>query len=254
MSILTERHGRVVLVRLNKPAQRNVLNRQFAQALLAALTPLDQDPEVGCVVITGSDDCFCAGADIKEMYALSAQQMVDEDYFAEWEEFASLRTPKIAAVAGYALGGGCELAMMCDLIYAADNAEFAQPEIKLGVMPGIGGTQRLTHLVGKNKAMEMVLTGRRVLATEAKEIGLVANVFPAEKLLEETLSIARVIAGYSKPAAIACREAVGQTAELSLQEGVRLERSQFHTLRAGPDAQEGMQAFIEKRSASFSHR
>ena len=192
--IIIEQQDRVVIVTLNRPAARNALNSDIMNALATELAPLDRDPGVGCFVLKGSDKAFAAGADIKEMADKSFPDMFGEDFFAAWDRLASFRTPKIAAVSGYALGGGCELAMMCDMIFAADTAMFGQPEIKLGVIPGMGGSQRLTKLVGKAKAMDMILTGRMMDAAEAERCGLVARIIPAEKLLEETLAAAQTIA------------------------------------------------------------
>ncbi|MCB0116447.1 MAG: enoyl-CoA hydratase [Caldilineaceae bacterium] len=254
MNILVERQDRVVVVKLNRPRALNALNSEMMGEIVEALRPLDRSAEVGCFVITGSEKVFAAGADIKEMAQKSYLDMVYEDFFAGWEAFAALRTPKIAAVAGYALGGGCELAMMCDLIYAADNAQFGQPEIKLGVIPGMGGSQRLTKLVGKAKAMDMILTGRTMDADEAERSGLVARVIPAEQLIEETLAAAHTIAGYGKPAVMAAREAVDRALELSLREGILYERRIFHALFATQDQREGMNAFVEKRDAVFAGR
>ena len=249
---IVERHERVVLVRLNRPQALNALNSESLGALMSILQPLDADPSVGCVVITGSDRAFAAGADIKEMQPQTFQQMHDADYFAGWEQFARLRVPRIAAVAGYALGGGCELAMMCDIIYAADNAKFGQPEIKIGVIPGMGGSQRLTRLIGRSKAMDMILTGRMMDAVEAEHAGLAARVFPLAELLPKTLEAAHTIASYGRTSVLAAREAVHCAEEMSLAEGVRLERRAFHALFATHDQKEGMQAFIEKRPPQFS--
>lgn len=249
--IIIEQQDRVVIVTLNRPAARNALNSEIMDALASDLAPLDRDPGVGCFVLKGSDKAFAAGADIKEMADKSFPDMFGEDFFAAWDKFASFRTPKIAAVSGYALGGGCELAMMCDMIFAADTAMFGQPEIKLGVIPGMGGSQRLTKLVGKAKAMDMVLTGRMMDATEAERCGLVARVLPAEKLLEETLKAAQTIAGYGKAATMAAREAVDRALEGGLREGILFERRIFHALFATQDQKEGMAAFIEKRPAQF---
>lgn len=251
MTILVERKGRVVVVKLNRPQALNALNSNVMQQMVAKLQPLDRDPEVGCFIITGSEKAFAAGADIKEMEGKSYMDMFYEDFFAGWDGFAALRTPKIAAVSGYALGGGCELAMMCDMIFAAESAKFGQPEIKLGVIPGIGGSQRLTKLVGKAKAMDMILTGRMMGAEEAERSGLVARVIPNKKLMDETLTAAEAIATYSKPAAMVAREAVDRALELSLQEGVLFERRTFHALFATEDQKEGMRAFIEKRKPAF---
>jgi enoyl-CoA hydratase len=217
-----------------------------------ALTPLDADPGVGCFVVTGSERAFAAGADITEMSGKSAADMLAEDYFAGWEAFAALRTPKVAAVAGYALGGGCELAMMCDMIIAADNAKFGQPEITLGVIPGIGGTQRLTRLVGKAKAMDMILTGRLIDAAEAERIGLVSRVVPADRLAAEANEVAERIAGFGKLAVTAARDCVDRALETGLSDGIRYERRVFHALFATEDQKEGMRAFKEKRQATFS--
>jgi enoyl-CoA hydratase len=222
--------------------------------LVDALTPLDGSPDVGCFVITGSERAFAAGADITEMSEKSAADMIAEDFFAGWEAFAALRTPKIAAVAGYALGGGCELAMMCDMIIAADNAKFGQPEITLGVIPGIGGTQRLTRLVGKAKAMDMILTGRLIDAHEADRIGLVSRVVPADRLAAEVDEIAEQIADYGKLAVTAARDCVDRALETGLTDGIRYERRVFHALFATDDQKEGMRAFKEKRKAVFNGR
>ncbi len=249
--IIVEHQGRVVVVTLNRPAARNALNTEIMRAMGEELAPLDRDPGVGCFVIRGSDKAFAAGADIKEMAEKSFSAMYNDDFFAGWERFASLRTPKIAAVSGYALGGGCELAMMCDMIFAADTAMFGQPEIKLGVIPGMGGSQRLTKLVGKSKAMDLILTGRMMDAAEAERCGLVARVVPADRLMEETMQAAQTIAGYGKAATTAAREAVDRALELGLREGIQFERRLFHALFATADQKEGMAAFIEKRSPNF---
>jgi enoyl-CoA hydratase len=249
-----ERDDRVVTVRLHRPEVLNALNSELLAELLDVLTPLDRDPEVGCFVITGSERAFAAGADIGEMAPKSSVDMFTEDYFAGWDSFAALRTPKIAAVAGYALGGGCELAMMCDFVIAADTAKFGQPEIKLGVIPGIGGTQRLTRLVGKAKAMDLILTGRLMGAEEAERAGLVARVVPADRLLTEATETASVIASYSKPTTMVAREAVERALEVGLSEGVHFERRTFHSLFATADQKEGMAAFLAKRPAQFTGR
>lgn len=249
--IVIEQQDRVVIVTLNRPAARNALNSQIMHALATELAPLDRDASVGCFVLRGSDKAFAAGADIKEMADKSFPEMFAEDFFAAWDRFASFRTPKIAAVSGYALGGGCELAMMCDIIFAAETAMFGQPEIKLGVMPGMGGSQRLTKLVGKSKAMDMILTGRMMDATEAERCGLVARVIPADKLMDEALTAAHTIAGYGKAATMAAREAVDRALEGGLREGLLFERRLFHSLFATADQKEGMAAFIEKRAPDF---
>lgn len=251
MIIQTEQIGRVVLVRLNRPEKLNALNSEVMFAITQTLTELDKSPNVGCFVITGSERAFAAGADIAEMSDKSYSEMLGIDYFSGWEAFCALRTPKIAAVSGYALGGGCELAMMCDLIYAAESALFGQPEIKLGVIPGIGGTQRLTRLVGRAKAMDLILTGRMMDALEAERAGLVARVMPDESLLDETLAIANVISSYSKPSVLVAKEAIDRAEQVSLKEGLLFERRAFHSLFATQDQKEGMQAFLEKRSPNF---
>lgn len=244
--------GRVVLLRLNRPKALNALSSTLVNEMLAQLKPLDQDPNVGCIVITGSDKVFAAGADIKEMSKKSYLEMLHEDYFSAWDSFANLRTPKIAAVAGYALGGGCELAMMCDIIYAADNAQFGQPELNLGVIPGMGGSQRLTKLVGKVKAMDMILTGRTLNAIEAERCGLVARVVEPQQLMPEALNAAKTIAGFSKASVLMARESVERAMELGLQEGLLFERRVFHALFATEDQKLGMQAFMDKKPPQFT--
>ncbi|HET9643780.1 MAG TPA: enoyl-CoA hydratase-related protein [Burkholderiaceae bacterium] len=251
--ITSEKRGRVVLVRLNRPEALNALSQAMLEEILTLLEPLDSDDTVGCFVITGNERAFAAGADIKEMAPRSLEEMFGTDYFGGWERFAALRTPKIAAVAGHALGGGCELAMMCDFVYAADNARFGQPEVRIGVMPGIGGTQRLTRLIGRSKAMELILTGRSMNAREAEQAGLVARVFAPDELLPAALEAAEQIAGYGRMAVMAAREAVARAEELSLREGVLFERRVFHALFATADQKEGMQAFLEKRPPRFGH-
>jgi len=253
-NILIERDGGVVIAQLNRPQALNALNTDLMHELVAGLQPFDRDRTVGCFVITGSDKVFAAGADIKEMRGQGYMDMFYADFFAGWDAFTALRTPKIAAVAGHALGGGCELAMMCDLIFAADNARFGQPEIKLGVIPGMGGSQRLTKLVGKSVAMDMVLTGRTIGAEEAQRVGLVSRVVPVGQLMEEALGAARQIANHGKAAAMVAREAVERALELGLREGLLFERRTFHALFATEDQKEGMQAFIDKRPALFQGR
>jgi enoyl-CoA hydratase len=253
-TVLVERIDPVALIRLNRPEALNALNAQILLELTQSLDELEADDEIGCVVITGSERAFAAGADIKEMANKSYVDVLREDLFAAWDRLPRFRKPAIAAVAGFALGGGCELAMMCDFIIAADTAKFGQPEIKLGVMPGMGGTQRLARAVGKAKAMDLCLTGRMMDAAEAERAGLVARVVPAGKLLEEALAAARTIAGFSLPSVMACKEAVNRAFETSLAEGVRFERRNFHALFATADQKEGMAAFVEKRSPNFTHR
>ncbi|SFD53817.1 enoyl-CoA hydratase-related protein [Streptomyces aidingensis] len=249
-----EQQDRIVVVRLHRPEVHNALSAALLAELLDVLRPLDRDPDTGCFLITGSDRAFAAGADIREMADRTAPEMFAEDYFADWEVFAALRTPKVAAVAGYALGGGCELAMMCDTVIAADTAVFGQPEIRLGVIPGIGGTQRLTRLVGKAKAMDLILTGRTMDAAEAERSGLVSRVVPAGRLMAEATELARTIAGHGRQAVMAAREAVGQALESGLAEGVRYERRLFHALFATEDQKEGMRAFLDKRPPEFTGR
>jgi enoyl-CoA hydratase len=253
-NIKTERDGRVVTVRLHRPEAMNALSSQLMTELVETLRPLDDDPGVGCFVVTGSDKVFAAGADIREMAGKTAAQMAAEDFFAGWEDFTALRTPKIAAVSGYALGGGCELAMMCDMIIAAESARFGQPEIKLGVIPGIGGTQRLTGLVGKAKAMDLILTGRLMDAAEAERCGLVSRVVPDDRLLEEAHAMAAIVAGHGRAAVRAARETVERALEVGLREGILFERRVFHSLFATTDQTEGMNAFLEKRPPRFIDR
>jgi enoyl-CoA hydratase len=250
-TIIVERRGRVGIVRLNRPQALNALNATLKDELLNAVEAFDADADVGCILMTGSDKAFAAGADIKEMAGQSYIDIFRADYTADYERLARVRKPIIAAVAGFVLGGGCELAMMCDLIIAADNAKFGQPEIKLGVIPGIGGTQRLTRAVGKAKAMDLILTGRMMDAAEAERSGLVARVVPAASLMEEAMKVAETIAAMSQPSLLAAKEAVNRSFETSLAEGVRFERRVFHALFATKDRKEGMAAFIEKRSPRF---
>jgi len=250
-TIIVERRGRVGIVRLNRPQALNALNATLRDELLSAVEALDADADVGCILITGSDKAFAAGADIKEMADKSYIDIFRADYAADYERLTRVRKPVIAAVAGFALGGGCELAMMCDFIIAADNAKFGQPEIKLGIIPGIGGTQRLARAVGKAKAMDLVLTGRMMDAAEAERSGLVARVVPAARLMEEAIKAAETIAAMSQPALLAAKEAVNRSFETSLAEGVRFERRVFHALFATKDRKEGMAAFIEKRPPRF---
>ena len=248
------RDGGVVLVRMNRPEVLNALSSKVMNELAETLRPLDRDPAVGCFVLTGTEKAFAAGADIKEMAAKPYMDMFHEDFFSGWEGFYSLRTPKIAAVSGFALGGGCELAMMCDIIYASKSAKFGQPEIKLGVIPGMGGSQRLTRLIGRAKAMDMILTGRMMDAEEAERSGLVARVFDNDKLIDEAMKAAATIASYGKAATLAAREAVDRADEVSLREGLLFERRVFHALFATEDQKEGMAAFVEKRPPAFKGR
>ncbi|MBJ6122256.1 enoyl-CoA hydratase [Sphingomonas mollis] len=246
-TLIVEHRGAVTLVTLNRPQALNALNGQILTDLLAAMAAYDADPGQRCAVITGSPKAFAAGADIKEMQAQGFAAMYGHDFFAGWDRFAATRKPVIAAVAGYALGGGCELAMMCDFILAADTAKFGQPEIKLGVTPGMGGSQRLTRAVGKAKAMEMCLTGRMIDAVEAERAGLVARIVPADDLVEEAVKTATVIAGMAPLAAIANKEMVLAAFETGLAAGVQFERRLFHGLFGTADQTEGMAAFVEKR-------
>ena len=253
-TILTGQRARVALITLNRPQALNALNMQVMHELTAALTAFDADPGIGCMVITGSEKAFAAGADIKEMQSLGPVELFLDGRFAGWDRIAAIRKPIIAAVAGFALGGGCELAMMCDFILAAGTAKFGQPEIKLGVLPGMGGSQRLTRAVGKSKAMEMCLTGRMIDAVEAERAGLVARVVPAAQLLEDALATAAAIASMSLPAALMVKEAVNRAFEVPLSEGLRMERRLFESSFATEDQTEGMAAFIAKRPAEFKHR
>ncbi|TDV72709.1 enoyl-CoA hydratase [Pseudomonas sp. LP_7_YM] len=253
-TILKEVRGRVALITLNRPEALNALNAQLISELNHALDELESDRGIGCVVLTGSAKAFAAGADIKEMVGLTYPQIYLDDLFSDSDRVANRRKPIIAAVAGFALGGGCELALMCDFILAADNAKFGQPEIKLGVLPGMGGTQRLTRAVGKAKAMEMCLTGRMIDAVEAERSGLVARIVPQEQLLDEALKVAQAIATKSLAAAMAVKESVNRAFEVSLSEGIRFERRVFHAAFASEDQKEGMTAFIEKREPDFKHR
>ena len=252
--ILVETHDRVGLIRLNRPQALNALSAALIEDLNVALAGFEADPAIGAVVLTGSEKAFAAGADIKEMQDKSFADAFLEDFISRWENVTRTRKPIIAAVAGFALGGGCELAMMCDFILAADTAKFGQPEIKLGVIPGAGGTQRLTRFVGKSKAMEMVLTGRMMDAAEAERAGLVSRIVPAASLIEDALKTAATIAALSAPALYAAKESVNRAYETTLAEGVRFERRLFHALFATHDQKEGMHAFAEKRPADFRNR
>ncbi|MCP3054696.1 enoyl-CoA hydratase [Aurantimonas marianensis] len=251
--VLQSREGRVAILTLNRPKALNALNSAVMRELVQLTAELDRDPEIGAILITGSEKAFAAGADIKEMEDRSAMEMMLADWFSDWEALERVRTPMIAAVAGFALGGGCELAMMCDLIVAADSARFGQPEIKLGIIPGMGGSQRLTRAVGKYKAMDMILTGRMIDAEEAERIGLVSRLVPADRLMEEALDAAKTIAEFSKPATMTAKEATNRSFEVGLREGLLHERRIFHALFAGGDRKEGMSAFREKRQPTFRH-
>ncbi len=250
-NILVETHDRVALIRLNRPKALNALNTELIDELNAALDGFEADPNIGWMVLTGSDRAFAAGADIKEMQPKSYMDAYLEDFITSWERLSRTRKPIIAAVAGFALGGGCEVAMMCDFILAADNAKFGQPEITLGVVPGAGGTQRLTRFVGKSKAMEMCFTGRMMDAAEAERAGLVSRVVPADQLVEEALKVAAAIAALSLPIVMLAKECVNRAYETTLTEGVRHERALFLSLFGTPDQKEGMAAFVEKRKPMF---
>jgi len=252
--IIVETKGRVGIIRLNRPAALNALNAALIDELTAAIDAFEADAAIGCIVVTGSDKAFAAGADIKEMATKSFRDAFMNDFVADWDRIAHARKPVIAAVAGFALGGGCELAMQCDLIIAADNAKFGQPEIKLGVIPGIGGTQRLTRAVGKAKAMDLCLTGRMMDAAEAERAGLVARIVPLASLMDEALKVAETIASMSLPAVMVAKEAINRAFETTLGEGIRFERRVFHSLFATADQKEGMAAFIEKRPAKFENK
>ena len=252
-TILVETHGRVGLIRLNRPAALNALCDQLMEEMGAQLLAFDADPTIGAIVLTGSDRAFAAGADIKEMRDRTYPSAFLEDFIGKrWETVLRIQKPVIAAVAGFALGGGCELAMMCDMILAADTAKFGQPEINLGVIPGAGGTQRLTRAVGKSKAMDLVLTGRMMDAGEAERANLVSRVFPADQLIAEALKIAERIANLSPVGVAMAKQAVNRAFETTLVEGVRHERALFLSLFGTPDQQEGMSAFIEKRKPAFN--
>jgi enoyl-CoA hydratase len=254
-TILVETRGKVGLITLNRPKQLNALNDQLMDELGAALLAFDGDDAIGAMVITGSERAFAAGADIGAMADWNYMDVYKTDYITRnWETIRRVRKPVIAAVAGFALGGGCELAMMCDMIFAADTAKFGQPEIKLGIMPGAGGTQRLPRAVSKAKAMDLCLTARMMDAAEAERAGLVSRVIPADQLLAQTLEAAAVIAGFSLPSVLMIKEAVNRSYESSLNEGVLFERRTFHSLFATEDQKEGMKAFVEKRAANFVNK
>ena len=251
-TILVEKRGAVTLVTLNRPQALNALNSTVLKELIAAFAAYDTDPAQRCLVLTGSEKAFAAGADIKEMQGQGFADMYGSNFFAGWERVTATRKPWIAAVAGFALGGGCEVAMMADFIIAADTAKFGQPEIKLGVTPGMGGSQRLTHALGKAKAMEMCLTGRMMGAEEAERAGLVAKVVPAADLLDEALKTAAAIAGMAPLAAIATKEMVNATFEMGLAQGINFERRLFHGLFGTEDQKEGMAAFVDKRPGKWT--
>jgi len=251
-NILVETQAKVGLIRLNRPKALNALNDQLMDELGHALQVFDADKQIGCIIITGSEKAFAAGADIGAMSSYTYMDVYNSNYITRnWEQLRQIRKPVIAAVAGYALGGGCELAMMCDFIIAADNAKFGQPEIKLGTIPGAGGTQRLPRAVSKSKAMDMCLTARMMDAAEAERAGLVSRVVPADKLLEEAMTAATVIAAMSLPTVMMIKESVNRAYESSLSDGVQYERRLFHSTFATEDQKEGMKAFVEKRLPNF---
>ncbi len=250
-----EVRGKVALITLNRPKALNALCGQLMDELTDALSGIEKNPDIGCTVITGSERAFAAGADITEMKDKNYIDVFTEDFItSNWETVTRTRKPVIAAVAGFALGGGCELAMMCDFIIAAESAKFGQPEIKLGVIPGSGGTQRLTRFVGKSKTMDMCLTGRMMDAQEAERSGLVSRIVPNDQLIDEALKTAAIIADMSRPSVIVAKEAINRAYETTLSEGVRFERRTFHALFAFDDQKEGMSAFVEKRPAQFKNR
>ena len=258
-TILTRTEGpdsrKVGIITLNRPKQLNALNDQLMNELAAALKVFEQDASVGCLILTGSEKAFAAGADISAMAKYSFADVYNDDFITRnWEQIRSIRKPVIAAVSGFALGGGCELAMMCDFIIAADNAKFGQPEIKLGIIPGAGGTQRLPRAVGKAKAMDLALTGRMMDAAEAERAGLVSRVVPVDKLMDEALGAALMICGYGQIAVMAAKESVNRAFESGLSDGVMFERRLFHAMFATEDQKEGMDAFLNKRKAVFKHR
>jgi len=253
-TILVDRDHRVGIITLNRPHALNALNSQVMNEVTSAATEFDNDSGIGAIIITGSSKAFAAGADIKEMAGLTFADAISADFFATWGKLAAVRTPTIAAVAGHALGGGCELAMMCDLLIAADTAKFGQPEITLGVLPGMGGSQRLTRAIGKAKAMDLILTGRNIDADEAERSGLVSRVVPADDLISEAMAVATTISQLSLSATRMAKEAVNRAFETTLSEGLLYERRLFHSTFATEDQSEGMAAFIEKRPPNFTHR
>ncbi len=252
--VLNEVRGNVALITFNRPKALNAINLEVMDLLLELTSKFDADKNIGCIVLAGSEKAFVAGADIKEMADKSYMEMFLADKQSQWENFAATRTPMIAAVSGYALGGGCEIAMMCDMIFASDTAKFGQPEIKLGVIPGWGGTQRLTRAIGKAKAMDMVLTGRMMDVKEAESAGLVARIFPTEDLLESTIKIAQEIADYSTPSVLLGKETVNRAFETGLKDGITFERRVFYSLFATHDQSEGMEAFAAKRKPEFKNK
>lgn len=253
-TLLVDTEDQVGIIRLNRPEAMNALNRQLMDELVQALHAFDRDGTVGAIVLTGSEKAFAAGADVKEMAEQDGIEAILTDFLSSWADVTRTRKPVIAAVAGYALGGGCEVAMMCDFILAADTAKFGQPEIKIGTIPGGGGTQRLTHAIGKAKAMEMVLTGRMMDATEAENCGLVSRIIPADQLMDEAMRVARKISELPRPAVLLAKEAVNAAFEVPLSAGLDIERRLFHYTFNSADQKEGMAAFVDKRSPQFNNK
>ncbi|MFY9817461.1 MAG: enoyl-CoA hydratase [Pseudolabrys sp.] len=253
-NIVVEAKGRVGIIRLNRPQALNALNKALIDELTKVVDAFDADDKIGCMLITGNEKAFAAGADIKEMADKPFIEAYLGDFVSNWNAVAKARKPVVAAVAGFALGGGCELAMQSDIVIAADTAKFGQPEIKLGVIPGIGGTQRLAHAVGKAKAMDLILTGRMMDATEAERSGLVARVVPAASLMDEAMKVAETIANMSLPSVLAGKEAINRAFESGLSEGMAFERRIFHSLFATEDQKEGMKAFVEKRAPKWKNK
>ncbi|HVQ82791.1 MAG: enoyl-CoA hydratase [Pseudolabrys sp.] len=253
-NIVVEAKGRVGIIRLNRPQALNALNKALIDELTKVVDAFDADDKIGCMLITGNEKAFAAGADIKEMADKPFIEAYLGDFVSNWNAVAKARKPVVAAVAGFALGGGCELAMQSDIVIAADTAKFGQPEIKLGVIPGIGGTQRLAHAVGKAKAMDLILTGRMMDATEAERSGLVARVVPAANLMDEAMKVAETIANMSLPSVLAGKEAINRAFESGLSEGMAFERRIFHSLFATEDQKEGMKAFVEKRAPKWKNK
>lgn len=252
--VLVDIQDRVAILTLNRPEALNALNTDLLAQLNDHAEALSRNPDIGCLIVTGSEKAFAAGADVKEMAEKSQIDMLMSDFFGQYNSLSAARLPVIAAVNGFALGGGCELAMMCDMIFAADTAKFGQPEIKLGIMPGMGGTQRMARAVGKAKAMDMILTGRMMGADEAESCGLVARVIPAADLMAETIKAAKTIAGYSRPSVVTAKESVNRAFETTLSEGLHYEQRVFYALFATEDQKEGMTAFAEKRKPNFKHK
>lgn len=250
-TIETSIQGRVATIRFNRPDQLNALNTQVMEEVLAAASGFEGNPDIGCLILTGNGRAFAAGADIGELAVQTYSTMQSSDFFAGWDRFAALRIPKIASVNGYALGGGCEVALMCDLVFASETAKFGQPEIKIGCIPGIGGTQRLTRLIGRVRAMDMILTGRMIDAHEALQIGLVSRMVPSDDLADIAMETAQMIAGYAPDIAQMARSCVNMAEQSTLDTGIRHERQTYHALYGLPAQKEGMAAFLEKRSPKF---